>query len=180
MRGFLYIARAKMNNERGDSEAAKKDFQSALDDMNQAISAYPYRDLYYDVRSSIYRESGFLDPDSEKALQDLSKSIEFSSSERSTILYYEKRGDIYVDKKDYENAVKDYSEAIKLDPKKSEFYAKRSEAYGKLGKMDLATPIPKNKASWKKVLLRIHPTKSNRKLRIQIKKTRRKRFQAEF
>ncbi len=133
-RGNLYMWRAKEFVSKNDTNGAKKDFESALDDLNEAIRLEPNRSIFYDQRSVIYRDSGFLDTDLEKALQDLSKSIELYKS-----LYpYEERGDIYAEKKDYENAVKDYSEAIKLDPKISRLYTKRSEAYKNLGKTDLA------------------------------------------
>ncbi|CAN5403468.1 hypothetical protein BH20ACI1_BH20ACI1_18470 [soil metagenome] len=140
VRGFLYEARAKEEVEKNDLKAAKNDFEAALEDLNEAIRLAPDNSLYYDTRGSIYKESGFLDPDSDKTLQDLSKAIELSSSERLTALLFVRRGDIYFnEKKDYENAVKDYTEAINLDPKNEEFYSKRSQAYYKLGKEDLST-----------------------------------------
>ena len=140
VRGFLYKDRAKEFVSKNESNAAKNDFESALEDLNEAIRLAPDNSLYYDTRSSIYEESGFLDPDSGKTLQDLSKAIELSPSERLTASLFVRRGDIYFnEKKDYENAVKDYTEAINLDPKNEELYSKRAQVYYKLGKEDLST-----------------------------------------
>lgn len=139
VRGFLYKARAKEAVSKNELKAAKNDFESALEDLNEAILLNPENALYHDTRSSIYEESGFLDPDLNKTLQDLSKAIELSSSERLSASLFVRRGDIYFnEKKNYENAVKDYTEAINLEPKNEEFYSKRSQAYYKLGKQDLS------------------------------------------
>jgi len=138
VRGFLYKARAEEFVSKNESNAAKNDFESALEDLNEAIRLAPDQWLYYDTRSSIYQESGFLDPDSEKALRDLSKAIELSPGETTLISLFVKRGDLYSAKKDYENAVKDYTEAIKRESNDKDFYSKRAAAYEKLGRKDLA------------------------------------------
>ena len=145
VRGNLYLLRANDYVSKNDSNAARKDFESALEDLNEAIRVVPSsenlkRSPYYKLRSQIYQESGFLDPDLKKCLQDLSKAIELSTTEKSKASLFGRRGDIYLDvKKDYENAVKDYTEAINLEPKNAELYLKRSQAYKNLGKEDLST-----------------------------------------
>ena len=144
IRGKLYLARAKEFVSKNEVSAAREDFESALEDLNEAIRIASdrlssNRSLYYKARSEIYQESVFLDPDSKKTLQDLTKAIELAENEERSASAYAKRGDIYFnEKKDYENAVKDYTEAVDRDPKNAELYSKRSQAYDKLGKEDLS------------------------------------------
>jgi Tfp pilus assembly protein PilF len=151
IRGTIYLGRAKEFVSKNDLNAARKDYESALEDLNEAIrwvpdSEDPNRSIYdehlsfcYKIRSEIYQKSGFLDPDLENALQDLTKAIEFAKTDDDSVSAYRRRGDIYFNEKnDYENAVKDYTEAIKLEPTNKELYSKRSQAYNKLGNQELS------------------------------------------
>ncbi len=115
---------------RGSFYLAKKDYESALADLNEAIRLKPDYLIFYGARSSIYQEKGMLD----EAIADISKGIEELDSHYN----YSKRGDLYIQTSDYENAVKDFTEAIRLKPEHGDHYSKRAEAYRKLGKNDLA------------------------------------------
>ncbi len=140
LRGFLYKARAAIYRDKKiDANEWKRSLELALEDLNEAIRLAPDRANFYEIRSSIYDEGGFLDPTNTKILADYSRAIELSSPGKSLMALYVKRGDYYAFYENYENAVKDYTEAIKLNTENAELYSKRSQAYWKLGKQDLST-----------------------------------------
>lgn len=55
-----------------------------------------------------------------------------------TSSYYYNRGNSYLDKEDYKNAIASYNKAIELDLKDSYSYTNRGYAYVELGELDLA------------------------------------------
>jgi TonB family protein len=111
---------------RGHLYRLKKEYDSALSDLDEAIRLAPEKSLFFDVRASIYEEKGLL----EKAIADLSSSIKLNE----TTYKYAHRGALYFKLDDLENALKDYAEAIRLEPENENNYPMRAEIYRKLGK----------------------------------------------
>ncbi len=140
LRGNLFFAHRKIDIANQDGSGLRKTLELALADLDKAIQLAPERPEFYSIRSSIYEQSDYLhiNTQREKTLENLTKAIELSSPSKSLMLLYVRRGDLYFQQGDYENAVKDFTEAIELEPTDEEVYSKRSQAYWKLGKKDLS------------------------------------------
>ncbi|NDV79051.1 tetratricopeptide repeat protein [Dysgonomonas sp. 511] len=99
------------------------DDEKALPFYNKALSLNPaYPDAYY-KRGLIYQAKDEL----EKALADYSMAIKYKLS--YPVELYNNRGDIYISRGAYDEAVQSYMEAIKLDSLNSPAYRGRAEAY---------------------------------------------------
>lgn len=127
-----YACRGQANLARGDAAAALKDYEQAIRiDPNYAIAYYG--------RSLVYEKQSQLD----QALEEISTALKLAAKlppPDSAVLPYwlAKRGDLYVQKGDYQHAVGDYSEAISLKPEYQYFYQDRAKAYRQLKQNELA------------------------------------------
>jgi tetratricopeptide (TPR) repeat protein len=97
---------------RGSAYMTKKDFDSAIRDLSEAIrldrQAPP---IVYELRGIVYQDKG----QSDQALADFNEAIRRGSG-RS----YKGRGEIYLERKDYDRALADFDKAVELDPKDPE------------------------------------------------------------
>ena len=64
------------------------------------------------------------------------------------------RGDVYMDKNDYDNALADYSKAIELNPREADTYNSRAWTYVKAGKPGQGLPDAERS-------LELHPNNAN-------------------
>jgi tetratricopeptide (TPR) repeat protein len=120
---------------RGNFYRLLKDYDTALEDLNESIKLFPGDPTSFQIRSRIYKEKKMFD----EAIADQTSAIEIYAREdyRSPYNHFE-RGELYFLKGDYEMAARDFSEVIRLKPDFENIYKKRAEAYRKLGKNDLA------------------------------------------
>ncbi len=126
---------AKALSCRGNFYRLLKNYDAALEDLNESIRLFPDDPTSYQIRSRIYKAKEMYD----EAIADQSRAIDIYSREdyQSAYNYFE-RGELYFLKGDYENTVRDFSEVIRLKPDFENIYTRRAEAYRKLGKYDLA------------------------------------------
>ncbi len=110
------------------------DYDRSIDDQTKAIELQPNYSIYYLRRASAYRRENMPD----EALADLDKALNSSHSEREVVLIQSERGDIFLERKDYENAEKAFNAAIEFAPDDKWLYKNRAIAYRELGKTDLA------------------------------------------
>lgn len=111
-----------------------REYDRSIHDQTKAIELAPNNSIYYLRRASAFRGKNM----SEDALADLDKALGLSSTEREGVTIHSERGEIFLEKKDYENAAKEYGRAIELAPDNKWLYKNRSIAYRELGKNDLA------------------------------------------
>ena len=135
---YLYASRAEAYLETG---APGK----ALEDLNRAIEidASQYN---YAKRAEAHRRVGNLDG----ALGDVSKAIELHETNPPELAYffdgYFLRGEIHMEKGDYNDAVRDFTAQIEKDPEFIEPYEMRAAAYRRLG-MDSRAAADEQKAA---------------------------------
>ena len=111
---------------RGKLYVQKKDFDSALADLNEAIRLDP-RDLQaFRFRSLVFEQKNMPD----KAIEDLSVILGTEESHFD----YARRGGLYLKKNEPEKALQDYSQAIRMKPGEESYYLRRAEIYRKLGR----------------------------------------------
>ncbi|AUI59870.1 tetratricopeptide repeat protein [Amycolatopsis sp. BJA-103] len=111
--------RAWAYEDQDDFEAAKRDFDRALD-LNPA-DAYAWSD-----RGNLFRNKG----DWERALEDLNRAIELDPTYAFS---WRGRGSARAALGDLEGAMADLDEAVRLQPEHAWAYTARSEVYDKLG-----------------------------------------------
>jgi tetratricopeptide (TPR) repeat protein len=122
MKFKFYILRGKAHWERGDIDAAIKDFGTSIQ-MHPSYDAYLFR-------GQMYFEKGAYNI----AEQDFSKAIDMNRSFEA----YRLRGITYLVLGKLDMAIVDGTEMIKLAPNTSEAYNIRMEAYGQIGEPQLA------------------------------------------
>jgi tetratricopeptide (TPR) repeat protein len=97
-------------NARGVAYYQSGEYETAIQDIEQAIRIYPKLAKAYYNRGIIDRAKGALD----KALADFSDAIRLDPK---YVMSFNNRGLVYDAKGDYDRAIADFSEAIRLDPK---------------------------------------------------------------
>ena len=145
--------RASLFNSRGLIWSARKEYDIAIADYNEAIRLDPnYASAYYnrgndwghkmeyDIAIADYNEAIRLDPnyasayynrgvvwgykkEYDKIISDYTEAIRLDSKDA---LAYNGRGNAWQDKKEYDKAISDYNEAIRLDPKDASAYNGRA------------------------------------------------------
>jgi tetratricopeptide (TPR) repeat protein len=100
----------------------KKDFDSAIRELNEAIRLNPKSASMYIKRGDAYSKKN----DYDRAIANYAEAIKLEP----TVVGYNSRGINYLDnKKDYDRAIADFTESIRLDPNHSYTYNLRGEAY---------------------------------------------------
>jgi tetratricopeptide (TPR) repeat protein len=137
-------AGAEFYDKRGNEYLAKREWEKAIADFNEAIrldpegSGYHSRGLCYDAKG-----------DYDNAIADFSTAIRLRPDNS---VQYESRGEAYLGKGDYDKAVADFSEAIRKrqksfpDDPQDQAYTLRGIAYAAKGDFDAAN------ADWQTVL----------------------------
>ena len=105
----------------------EKDYESAIEDFNQAIRLNPKYSRAYNGRGLAYSGQG----DYGRAIADYNESLRLNNSE--PWLVYRNRGNVYLDQEDYGRAIADYNEAIRLNPNYAHAYNSRGLAYSRQG-----------------------------------------------
>jgi tetratricopeptide (TPR) repeat protein len=119
-------------NARGVAYYQSGEYETAIQDIEQAIRIYPKLAKAYYNRGIVDRAKGALD----KALADFSDAIRLDPK---YVFALNNRGLVYEVKTDYDHAIADFSEAIRLDPKYLDAFYNRSLAYKSKGDVDRAS-----------------------------------------
>jgi tetratricopeptide (TPR) repeat protein len=127
---------AALYNNRGIEYNAKRDYDDAIADYDQAIGLDPKYALAFNNRGQTYAAKSNYD----RAIADYSQAIRIDALPKSGtyINVYDNRGQAYAAKGDYEHAIADYSEAIRIDPKYALAYNNRGIVYAARGDFDRA------------------------------------------
>jgi tetratricopeptide (TPR) repeat protein len=99
-----------------------RDYQGALDDVNEAIALADDTAELYLLRGSIYASTNRYD----SAIQDYTLALSLNPALTEI---YEIRGHLYYEKKDYESALKDYDKVLQQNPNNSEVLLARVTIY---------------------------------------------------
>ncbi len=107
---------------RGRSFYEKKNYDSAISDLEKAIELDPNdANMYYWRGFCFYEKEDF-----DNAISDFSKAIELDPND-ANIYYW--RGICFYDKEDFDNAISDFSKAIELNPSDPEHYYWRGRSF---------------------------------------------------
>jgi tetratricopeptide (TPR) repeat protein len=161
---MLYFKRGFILYNRGKNEAALEDLNKSIElDPNSGIAYYIRGLIYYSTNrlkeavveftksieidplnseTYYYRGLCYLDGDlfekdekTDKAIKDFDQAIEKNLT-RS--VYFFKRGDAYLRKENFNQAIEEYSKAIIIESIPS-YYHRRAVAYEKIGEKDKAS-----------------------------------------
>jgi tetratricopeptide (TPR) repeat protein/rhodanese-related sulfurtransferase len=119
-----YFNRSKAYN-------VKRQYDSALADLDAASVLDPENEAVFYGRAEVYRRKGELD----RALTNYDASI--LRSPRGAVAYFG-RGQTYLRKGELERALGDFNSAVRNDPKSSEAYSGRGQVYLRQGNYDRA------------------------------------------
>jgi tetratricopeptide (TPR) repeat protein len=104
---------------RGSAYITKKDFDSAIRDLSEAIRLDKRAPSYvYGLRGAAYKAKGKID----QALADFDESIRLDASRANV---YGLRGEIYEQRNDTDHALADFTRAIELEPKNPQRFLDR-------------------------------------------------------
>jgi tetratricopeptide (TPR) repeat protein len=106
----------------------KRDFASAIADLDQALRLQPGWPGFIQIRASVHMQAQQYDA----AIADYDQLIRRDPKRAGAAAYYD-RGVLYGKKGDDDRAIRDHSEAIRLDPKHAAAYRDRSWIYGQRG-----------------------------------------------
>ncbi len=109
----------------------KKQYQQALDDLEEAVRLMPYEVSYVIHRADIYT----LMNQPERAIADLTYLI--NRRYRHWSVYY-RRANLYANAQRYADAIPDYTTAATLSPKDPSIYYTRGNAYANAGNVPKA------------------------------------------
>lgn len=115
---------------RSDSYLKEKEFQLAVDDLNNALKIEPDNHLANHKLGKIYKKTY---NDGEKALIYFNKSIELNPSK---IKYILERALLLYDLKKWLLAIADFTELIEAEPQVARYYYYRGNCYKKTGNID--------------------------------------------
>jgi tetratricopeptide (TPR) repeat protein len=120
----LYAKRSKCYEQKGDTQAAIKDY-------DEALRIAPHFSSWWNNRGNLYMKLKNYD----KALQDYDKALEISPA---SFIPLGNRGNAYNHKREYERAIVDYDEAIRQNAKYINAHANRGNSYRELRNFDKA------------------------------------------
>ena len=129
---------ARAFSMRAYSHYGAKEYWEALPDFQIAIQLDPEYPEAYSGRSEVYRDINELDnaiADMTTAINLAQKGKEFSYAVDG---WTNERGNLYLQKGDYEKALADFSEAIRLRPDFHLWYKDRAKLYRQMGKIEEA------------------------------------------
>lgn len=109
-------------NNRGLAYRAKREFDRAIADFNEALRLDPKYAGGYNNRGLVYSNK----EDFERAIADFNEAIRLNPK---FALAFASRGGVHFDKGDYDRALADLDKAIALDPKMGNAYRVRAMAY---------------------------------------------------
>ena len=96
-------------NNRGNAKRLLKNYDGALEDVNQSLQMDSLNAFAYSNRGLIWMDKG----EEEIALKDLDLAIELNNQVAE---FYYNRGNYYLKLKKYDKATADYSKSMKLVP----------------------------------------------------------------
>ena len=102
--------------------SAVKDFDGAVNEMNEALRLDPKEPNLYFMRSAAYRAKR----DFDNATADIDQAISLDAARGD---FYMLRGMIFGDKGDLDRAITELNQKVKLDPNSAPGYSKRAELY---------------------------------------------------
>src|SRR6476646_4269706 len=102
--------------------SATKDFDGAVNEMNEALRLDPKEPNLYFMRSAAYRAKR----DFEKAVADIDQAISLDAARGD---FYMLRGMIFGDQGDLDRAITELNQKVKLDPNSTPGYSERAELY---------------------------------------------------
>jgi tetratricopeptide (TPR) repeat protein len=105
--------------QRATALVAQRDYDAAINDLNEAIKIKPDEVSSHRFRAYAYLSKG----DWNNAVQDYSAVIRAAKNDPEA---YERRAYVEMQLKDYDRALADYSEAIKLKPNEAKYYQLRA------------------------------------------------------
>jgi tetratricopeptide (TPR) repeat protein len=116
---------------RGAVRAEKGDYDAAIKDFNEAIRLDPKQATAFSNRGSAQNHQGKYDA----AIKDLSEAIRLNPRFAAA---YNNRGIAWGRSGNDKNAIDDFGKAIQLDPKDPEAFQNRGSAWGATGQLDSA------------------------------------------
>ncbi|MCP4621787.1 MAG: tetratricopeptide repeat protein [Bradyrhizobium sp.] len=123
--------RAGAFNNRGIAYFSKGEFDNAMHDFDEAISAKPSNPVLYHNRGLALYNKG----DNEGAIRSYEEAIRVQP--RFTAAYND-RANVYFRMKEYDKAISGYDDAIRLQPRDGVLYANRGNTYRMKGDYDRA------------------------------------------
>lgn len=124
--GYYYEYTAFSNQKVGDDDAAKQNFNKALEYFNKAIETDPAKSSLYKTRANFYKEHL---NDYDKALTDYNKAIELDPKDAAN---YKERSELHKKLGNYSEALTDLQTCKKLDEKKFDDYNSLGDIYKEL------------------------------------------------
>jgi tetratricopeptide (TPR) repeat protein len=127
----IYTYKAQSHAKLKEYEKAFRDYTVALELQETAERYVARSETAYNIASS--KEKAYAPEQEykvffETAISDLTKAIALAPSD----LYYNKRGIIYVQKRQYEQAIEDFTQAIAYNSQKAEYYYNRAIVKSKM------------------------------------------------
>lgn len=129
---FINFSLSKQYQENGRYAAYQKEYQTALENFNQAISVNPGSASTLLARAAVEHEMG----SDQAALSDYDRAIEVAPLLADA---YKQRGTFYYETNAYELAQVDLTRALTMSPTDPELYNCRGLALEAMGKTDAAS-----------------------------------------
>lgn len=121
----VYAFRAEIKNQLLDPKHNQADYQSILNDINQAIALEPKEYKYLLIRSKFYNEMGKHD----EAVRDFDNMIALFPN---NVDAYSARGVAEMNQYNYRSAALDFTKSILIDPNNEKYYRLRGLCYNNL------------------------------------------------
>jgi lipoprotein NlpI len=117
--------------DRGIAHRDKKEYDLALQDLDQALKLKPEFSGALNTRGNVYADMG----ETDRAIADYNDAIRLDPN---YALAYYNRGNAYGDKKEWDKANADYDQYVKLAPADPDGFNNRGHAYMMKGDFDRA------------------------------------------
>jgi tetratricopeptide (TPR) repeat protein len=122
---------AIVHNNRGLAYNRSRQYERAIQDLNEAIRLDPNYAPAFHNRGLAFQQNG----EYNDALADYDRAIQLGLKNAET---FNNRGTIYASRGEYERAIADYDQAIRLDPKDAKNVYNRGFTYRVKGQYDRA------------------------------------------